>query len=358
MLKGLKRSGAKATSSFNKKFHKTLLVLTCQYAAIIFAILLISAGTTYSLFSQRLNRRFANWPPRSAVMAVAEINANGETEVATLTPPPPTANNVSSDLIETLLYVNGLLFILSVTLSYFFARWTLRPIREAYENQCRFLGDASHELRTPLSILYANLENELADKSIHKEQRDFANSNLEEAKRMNKIVSDLLLLSRLDEAAQTISFQAADLAALLKEVIGRLNILAKTHQVALNFDSKTPALIIKTNKDLLDQALTNFVKNAIIYNQAGGSVTLSLKQDGPEAVITVADTGVGMNKEDLDKVFERFYRVDKSRSRKTGGSGLGLAIAKEALEKIGGRIKIHSEPQAGTKIDVIVPNKA
>ena len=356
MPKESRQSGAKATNSFNKKFHKTLLKLTVEYAAIIFVILFLSASVTYSLFSRQLNRRFANFPPPNQIQAVATINADGTADIAAIIPPQPTATNVSADLVETLLYVNSLLFILSVSLSYLLARLTLRPIRESYDNQCRFLGDASHELRTPLAILYTNLENELADKTIDKEQKAFAKSNLEETKRMNKIIGDLLTLSRMDEGAQ-VELNDFDASALIEEIINRLAVLAKSLQVVLHYARPASPIMIKSNRGLLDRALTNFVKNAILYNKSGGSVNLTLEHRGKEAAISIKDTGVGMTEDNLSKVFDRFFRVDKSRSRQTGGSGLGLSIAKESVEKLGGKIKIQSEANVGTTIEINLPHK-
>jgi len=350
MPKESKQFGAKATNSFNKKFSQSIFNLTCLYAVIIFIILLISSSITYSFFHHRLNRRFANFPPVVAQQQIFIVQSPM---------PLPTASTVSEDLIESLLLVNGLLFILSVTLSYLLARLTLKPIQDAYDNQRRFLSDASHELRTPLSILYTNLENELAEKNLKPDEREFALSNLEEAKRMNKIINDLLTLSRLDESAASIELSDFDLNALINDIVKRLDTLAKSHETALDFaQAASSPLTIYSDKNLLEQALANIIKNAINYNKVGGKVDLAVEKRGKETSIIIKDTGIGMNEADLSKVFNRFYRSDKSRSRLTGGSGLGLAIAKESIEKIGGAIKIDSQPEIGTTIEILLPNRS
>jgi signal transduction histidine kinase len=271
------------------------------------------------------------------------------------------------------------LLLIASILSYWLARLTLRPIRDSYERQRRFLGDASHELRTPLSILQLELENELHNSTGT--ARENIVSKLEEVQRMGKLVGDLLTISRLDEdnlspKEKELTLRINQLANLLVGIIDRLKPLALSHNVTLTFQNNsennsvssaisctddisdpsrkkavsTASLLVTLEEDLFSHALTNLIQNAIIYNKQGGTVHVALNIEHKKVVIEVKDNGVGISKQDLANIFERFYRADKSRTRKQsiGGTGLGLSIAKSALLHMGGDLNMESELNVGT----------
>ncbi len=342
MLSVLKQSGAKATDSFKKHFNRSIIRLTFLYAGTLAIILLISGLVLYSAFSSRIGRRF-NIPTPPP----------GTTQVIILKQ--PTAQEVREDLIASLILVNGLLLIIAGISSYWLAKFTLQPIKDSYERQQRFLGDASHELRTPLSILQIELENELRSSrsSLH---TDELKSKLEEVQRMSKIVNDLLTLSRLD--AETTSSKNINRVALNKtisEIINRIQPLATSHNISLIFKPSDNPILMSLDEELFSHALTNLIQNAIIYNKPNGYVTITTKKENKECVISVIDTGMGISPEDLQNIFERFYRTDKSRSRKTGGTGLGLSIAYSAIDHMNGSVEIESEVGQSTTVIVRLP---
>lgn len=344
MQNELKQFGAKATESFKQLFSNSIINLTIIYTLILAIILFLSSSIIYTNFSSRLNRRFA-LPPRSA-----EFMQNVS----------PTPDEVREDLINTLFAMNSLLLLAASLLSYWLAKITLKPIAKAYDKQREFLSDASHELRTPLSILQIELENELNDtKFITKDQ---IQSHLEEVNRMNKIVNNLLTLSRLDEDKKTLptSITEINLNHFINELVKRLSILANKQQIKLTLipPNQENDLIIISDIYLLEQIINNLLINAILYNQPNGQITIKLNKLANYVSIEITDTGIGIHPNDLKNIFERFYRVDKSRSRQTGGSGLGLSIVYAAVTKLGGSINIDSELNKGTTIKLKIPNNS
>lgn len=342
MRNAFKRFGARDTSSREDRFARTRLWLTLVYVAVLAVILLASGGITRVLFSQRLDHRLRDDLPKEIVMVLpADIEAR-----RLVTSP----EEVRDDLRDTVLLVNGLLLVIAAALSYVLAGLTLRPIRNAYERQRQFLGDASHELRTPLAILRADLENE-RERGGGEVRID---SHLEEVERMSRIVGDLLTLSRLDEDAADANERMLDLGDVAATAVERLRSIAERDGVAMTLERGATARV-NANEDLLLQALTNVIKNAIQYNARGGRVDVSLSVDGPTATVRVADTGAGIAPEDLARVFDRFYRADGSRSRKTGGSGLGLSIVRSIMRRIGGSVRAESTPGTGTTVTLSFP---
>lgn len=339
--------GAKATGSFNRRFHLSLVKLTCIYVILLAIILFLSSSVLYSFFSSRLDHRFRSMREIPQELTISYIH-------------PPSQEEVQQDLIYSLILVNGILLVVAGAASYFLAKMTLEPLNESYERQRQFLGDASHELRTPLSILRMDLETEAQDTNAHPKTKERAISNLEEVARMSHLVEDLLVLSRMDEDhTKPQKFTPVILGTLITSIIDRLNPLAQKQSITLIAeDSVTgPEVRIYSHEDILNRILTNLIKNAIVYNVPQGTVSVALAKDSREARITITDTGIGIATEELDNIFERFYRVDKSRSRQSGGSGLGLAIVKSSVNKLGGKLTIASELGKGTTITVHLPTR-
>ncbi len=334
-----KRFGAKDTGSFRERYFSTRFRLTCIYSFVLVTLLIVSSGITRELFSERIERRFA-----------IIIDRRDRVHSVVL---PIDAASVRADLSSTLILVNGILVGISVVVSYWLASRTVKPIQEAYERQRQFLSDASHELRTPLAILQANLENE--ERSGSEEEKARAASHLEEVHRMSALVRDVLSLAKLENSEQSIHRVPVAMNAIVHQVVDRLAPIAATHGVSLIIDESSNPFTILAHEESMIRVLTNIVENAILYNRPHGKVTIALHREQNLGCIDVIDTGVGVADAEIQKIFDRFYRAEKSRSRRTGGSGLGLAIAREITESFGGTITMTSAVDVGTTVRLTFP---
>lgn len=243
--------------------------------------------------------------------------------------------------------------LIASAIGYYMAGRAIIPLKEAYDKQKQFAADASHELRTPLAVLMSSAELLLADPSI---QNPFLRQVLEdvksEVKKMTNLVSELLMVARSDNNALKVKIQRIDLAEILGQVVRTMAPLAEKKNIRLvgeNFSK----IMINADEQKIKQLAIILVDNAIKYTLEGGTVLVEMgDSDGKRAVFSVMDSGIGIAAEDLDKVFERFYRVDKARSREMGGNGLGLAIASEIIKIHEGKISVASKLGEGTKFTV------
>jgi len=213
----------------------------------------------------------------------------------------------------------------------------LDRLETAFTEQRRFIADASHELRTPLAVVRGNLdliEHPLTDDEA---KREALAAIRDEAGRLERLVDDLLALARLDRGA-TRAFQPLDVATLIEEAVVRARVIGGPAIVA----DTAEELWVDGDPDLLEQALMNLVRNAIRHTPAGGTVTISAKNEGDTVCLSVADTGTGIKAEDLGRIFDRFYRAPGPRDGSGGGSGLGLAITKRLVELHRGTIEVRN----------------
>ena len=228
-------------------------------------------------------------------------------------------------------------------------RQQVKELKEAEEIRKEFSANVSHELKTPLMSIsgYAEIieNNMVKPEDIPK----FAGRIHSEASRLSSLVEDIIKLSRLDENDQSIPMEEVDLMQICRDVEGHLSIRAKEQQVKMTLRGESCR--IKGARQVLYEMIYNLCDNAIKYNRRDGEVevTVSRGRNG-RAVVSVADTGIGIAKEDQERIFERFYRVDKSHSRETGGTGLGLSIVKHGAILHDAKIKIESTLGTGTKI--------
>ncbi len=222
-----------------------------------------------------------------------------------------------------------------------------------------FVADVSHELRTPLTTIkgYAETIIDIEDEEGRSDgaTAGFARVIDKETDRMTRLVKDLLTLSKLDDTKQRLNCTTFDLMELSRSVTQKLSINAKSHNHSLEFVPKSESCGFFGDRDKLEQVLTNIVSNAIKYTLDGGKIIVECGNDGQNALLRVTDNGMGIPREDLPHIFERFYRVDKARSRQSGGTGLGLAIAKEIVERHGGTISIESHIPGGTAVSIVLP---
>jgi signal transduction histidine kinase len=231
------------------------------------------------------------------------------------------------------------------------AQVAIRPVRAAFQRQREFIADASHELRTPLAVVRANAEEMLT--RARPEDREPLTDIVAETGLMARLVSDLLTLAQADRAQLELHRAEVDLLDLVLGVARGTRQLAAERSV--NVTASGERMTVRADADRMRELLFVLLDNAVRYTPAGGSVTIETRPGRDSAEIFVEDTGVGIPEEDIPHVFERFYRVDKARSRAEGGLGLGLAIAQAIVSAHGGSIEIASRPGKGTRVRVTLP---
>lgn len=218
-----------------------------------------------------------------------------------------------------------------------------------------FVANVSHELRTPLTTIKSYTETLRESAEENSMEANFLSVIESEADRMTRLVKDLLTLSLLDYDKKAMTKARFDVNDLTKSIVQRLTVETSRRNQTLTFEGDSSMQQLFADKDRIEQVITNIITNAIKYTPDGGKIAVTCKGVLKNAVITVTDTGVGIPKADIPRLFDRFYRVDKARSRKFGGTGLGLAIAKEITDAHGGEIKIESEQGKGTKVILKIP---
>jgi heavy metal sensor kinase len=231
---------------------------------------------------------------------------------------------------------------------------TLSRLQDAFERLRRFTADASHELRTPLTAMRSVGEVALRNTRDASAYRDVIGSMLEEVDRLTRLVESLLTLTRADSGKIHLAPEALDLGVLAGSVIDQLRVLADEKQQELTLQAPVPVHAMG-DPALVRHALTNVIHNAIKYTPNGGAISVELKASLGQAVIEVRDSGPGIPGAHRDRIFDRFYRVDTSRSREEGGVGLGLAIARWAIEANGGRIELASGERRGSLFRIFLP---
>ncbi len=235
----------------------------------------------------------------------------------------------------------------------------------------QFSSDASHELKTPLTILKGEVEVTLRKERTTQEYRQTLKSNLEEINRMSQIVEDLLLLSKADTGQIRLNKEDIDLTEILNEVVAQMDLLARSKRLNLSASNHHQNIHILGDALRIRELFINLIENGIKYTEEGGSIHVTVQKEYPPSVrnqsdlvegegekfvkIIVSDSGIGIAEEDRERIFNRFFRVDKARSREQGGSGLGLSICKWIVEAHQGEIKVESELGKGSSFIVTLP---
>lgn len=234
----------------------------------------------------------------------------------------------------------------------------LGRLEESFRKIKQFSGDASHELRTPLTILKGETEVALRWAKTPDEFRKLLVSSMEEIDRMNRIIEDLLLLAKSEGGQKPLTIKEMSLSDLLQELYlqGRSLSQPKSIELVLN-PNVTEEIRILGDEMRLRQIFLNLIANAVNYTPEHGRIEISLSVTGEEAIVKIADTGIGIPAEHLPYIFDRFYRVDKARNREDGGTGLGLAIVDSFVKAHGGRVEVASIPGAGSAFTVYLPSR-
>lgn len=238
---------------------------------------------------------------------------------------------------------------LAITLNSLFDR-----LENSFKNQQRFIADASHELRTPMAAMRAEIEVAMRRERERDEYKSLIGSNLEEVKRLARMAERLLFLTQSDAGKLPLREEKVHLDELCRRVVEKLGLLAKDRKICLSADQAMP-VSIDGDRELLEQVLMILVENALKYTPEDGAITLSCGTFKKKAWLEVTDTGQGIPEQHLPHLFERFYRVDKARSREEGGTGLGLSIAHSIAAAHGGYIKAQSTLGEGTTFRVYIP---
>ncbi len=232
----------------------------------------------------------------------------------------------------------------------------LERLKKSFVQAKQFSADASHELRTPLTILKGESEWALRSARNVKEYKTTLKSNLEEVDHMSRIIEDLLVLSRADTGEVPFELKPVQLVQILKDIYDLGKILADKKGQELHLDvNGLDSVSVMGNTLKLRQLFLNLIDNGLKYTKEGGRVALTTQINSDNVEVRVSDNGIGISKDDQKKIFDRFYRADKNRSRKEGGTGLGLAISRFIIEAHGGTITVSSTPGIGSTFSVKLP---
>ncbi len=264
------------------------------------------------------------------------------------------------EMLSHLLMVIGFGSLLSVFIAIlagiYFANKALIPIKLSWEKQQQFVANASHELRTPLSVMKLNLEHLFRhpDHNIEQESQTI-HQTIQEINYLTKMISDLLTLARSDSNQIQLMQDNIQLDAIIQQVVKTFTSFAATKRIQVTAD--LPAIKMVGDKERLKQLFIILIDNALKYTRENGSIYIKGNIMNSYVLIEIIDNGIGISKEDLPQIFDRYYRGDKSRSRHLEGNGLGLSIAKWIVESHSGKIKIRSNEGEGTHIFVTLPIK-
>ncbi len=232
----------------------------------------------------------------------------------------------------------------------------LEQVEKEKKVRQEFFSNVSHELKTPITSVKGYAE--LLDRGFVKDEateKDFIRRILKEAENMTTLIDDILMISRLESREARVVFSMVKMDVLLREVVQSIEPVAAGCGVSL--ETHCEPVVIEAGAKQLRELLSNLVTNAVKYNRPGGHVWIRIGQEEETLVIRVKDDGVGIAPEDMERIFERFYRVDKGRSRRQGGTGLGLSIVKHIVEFYHGSVKVHSKINEGSEFIVRIPVK-
>ena len=328
-------------------FKSAYLKLTAFYVLIIMALSLGFSAAIYRISSAEIGRglnrqsRMLQDFEQDTIPFMQDFESARQQQI-----------DESNNKLRANLYYYNLLILLFATIgSYFFARWTLRPLEEAYESQQRFTADASHELRTPLTAMKAEIEVAMREKKMAEgEVKKLLTSNLEEIDKLQHLSEALLKLAKSDIDGKQ-KFAKTSLADALTEAYEKVASLAEEKQI--DIDADLMKVEIAGDKPSLTELFIILLENAIKYSPEKSKIKVKMYRDDGHVLVSVKDQGIGIKASDQPHIFERFYRADHSRSKeRVNGYGLGLSIAKQIVTMHGGKINVISAPGRGSEFVV------
>lgn len=241
-------------------------------------------------------------------------------------------------LLTTLLSVGLIVHIIIFIISLYFANRAIKPIAEAWERQKQFVADASHELKTPLSIINANYDVLLANQEeTIKSQLKWLDNIKVGTDRMTKLINDLLTLARMEDVRDEIQKTTFNISNAINDIISSMEAAVVKKGIELT-TSIEPGIIVKSDPDRIKQVVAILFDNAIKYTDKNGQINISLAKSKHQVKFSIKNSGKGIPRQDLPRIFDRFYRIDPSRTHESGGYGLGLSIAKAIMDRLGGKI--------------------
>jgi len=324
--------------SIKSLFDSAQLRLTTWYLLILVVLSLLFSTIVYTIASNEFDRAFRVRPGEPPQLLYIQSLREER------------AREGRASLVANLVLFNLVVIGAGGGASYLLARRTLRPIEEALHAQSRFSSDAAHELRTPLSVMQSEIEVGLRDpKATKKSHEAVLESSLEEVHRLRVLTDRLLMLA----SSQTLPLSPVSLEQVAIAAVNHAVPLATEGKVSI--DNQVGDLRVNAHAESLSDVLTILIDNAIKYSPAKSTITLTAQPQDNAVAIHVKDEGVGISQADQEKIFDRFYRVDQSRSKQnTEGYGLGLAIAKQLVELQGGKLSVESQPGKGSVFTVIL----
>lgn len=325
-------------------FQSARLVLTGWYILILTCVVFIFSILLYQRFLTEFDRYIHLERKREAALTLppGEVSGNG------------LVDELRERIWLDLLGIDGVILVGAGLASYWLAGRTLKPIETMVMEQRRFMADASHELRTPLTALKTEIEVSLRDKKIAPvDARTLLTSNLEEIDRLRRLTDDLLLLGQNGHQPPALERVSAD--DIVARALKKVRSLAAAKRIAVE-SNKSETLHFDADPDRLVDLFVILFDNAIKYSHAGGRIEVAWQRVGSKVKFIVRDFGIGVSRDALPHVFDRFYRADTARRRQaSGGHGLGLAIAKDIVNRHRGEIALTSEPGDGTVVTVVLP---
>lgn len=248
--------------------------------------------------------------------------------------------------------LGGIALVFAAAIGYVLSGGAMKPVREAYEKQRQFAADASHELRTPLAVVLASADLLRSDPSISSPfLKQVIEDVRDEVKKMTKLVGDLLTVARSDAKANQLKPVRMDLISAAQQTVRIMRPFAEKKDIVITEELPTRAEIY-ADEQKIRQLILILVDNAVKYTPEHGNISIRIQEEKGSVELSVSDTGIGIAPEHIERIFDRFYRVDKARSRRMGGNGLGLAIAREIAEAHGGHITVESDVGKGTTFRV------
>ncbi len=330
-------------------FHQTRVRLTITYSLLFLAVVWLLSLGAYFWMDGFFHLRYQQEVHDQYVHELTENDRRlYDWDLSRI------AGNLALDRFRILLItVNGLLLIIVPGSAWLITGKSLKPIEETHAREQQFVSDVSHDLRTPLSIMSGELEVALLKNRPVSEYKKVILSSKEEVDRLSSLVESLLFLNRQQAYNSQDAMQPVHLTDIVSTTVSRFTSTLQQKHLTLQVKPPKANIEVYANSTLLGQLFANLIDNAILYSNENGKITIEITQAHEYAVVSVKDTGIGISPEHQQRIFDRFYRIDSSRTKK--GYGLGLAIVNTILKLHKGKIEVKSELKKGSTFSVYLP---